>query len=180
MLKLHSSSRAPDAGHHHRAGGDLRPNLRSEGDEDCGWFPVLRIRRPKIFVFCSWCEHRWCWELSFSFDDNKISYYFRHRKKRKTILKLSILLFSNSETKRKCRIQNFDTPRAVQGGAAHEGAAKRSWVGLARVLTGRFANETTVPLAPQGIVCNCPGRSQQARTNDLLLEPAGESKMSVM
>ena len=58
-----------------------------------------------------------------------------------------------------CRIQNPDIPRAGPGGAAHGGAAGRSGAGQSGTPTGRFAQETTVPSAPQGfqgIERNCP------------------------
>ena len=56
-----------------------------------------------------------------------------------------------------CRFQNPDIPRAVRGGAACGGAAGRAGPGWARTLVGRFAQETTVPLAHKGIVGSCPG-----------------------
>ena len=50
---------------------------------------------------------------------------------------------------RTCRIQNLDIPRAGRGGAAHGGAAVRSGAGQDGTQTGRFAQETTFPLAPK-------------------------------
>ena len=57
-----------------------------------------------------------------------------------------------------CRIQKPDIPRAGRGGAAHGGAAGRGGAGQDGTPTGRFAQEPTVHLAPQGIEDNCPER----------------------
>ena len=56
------------------------------------------------------------------------------------------------------RIQNPDIPLADRFGAAQSGAAGRGGTGQDRTPTGRFAQDTTVPLAPQGIEDNCPER----------------------
>ena len=57
-----------------------------------------------------------------------------------------------------CRTQKPDIPRAGRAGAAHGGAAGRGGAGQDGPPKGRFAQETTDPLAPQGIGDNCPGR----------------------
>ena len=57
-----------------------------------------------------------------------------------------------------CRIQNPDIPQAGRGGAAHGGAAMRDGAGQDGTSTGRFAQETTDPLALKGIEDNCPER----------------------
>ena len=57
-----------------------------------------------------------------------------------------------------CRTQNPDIQRAERFGAAQSGAAGRSGTGQDRTPTGRFAQDTTDPFAPQGIVDNCPQR----------------------
>ena len=57
-----------------------------------------------------------------------------------------------------CRAQNPDIPQAGRGGAAHGGVL--GW-GEARqdgTPTGRFAQEITDPLAPQGVEETCPER----------------------
>ena len=55
-----------------------------------------------------------------------------------------------------CRVQNPDIPQVVRGGASHGGAAGRGGAGQDGTPTGRFAQETTAPLALQGIGNNCP------------------------
>ena len=62
-----------------------------------------------------------------------------------------------------CRIQNPDIPRVGRGGAAHGkaahgGATELDGAEQDGTSTGRFAQETTVPLAFQGIEDNCPER----------------------
>ena len=58
-----------------------------------------------------------------------------------------------------CRIQNPDIPRAGRGSAAHGGAAGWGGAGQNGTPTVRFAQETTVPLTPQTIEENLPGRA---------------------
>ena len=67
------------------------------------------------------------------------------------------------------RIQNPDIPRALRSRAAHGRAAGQGGAGQDRTPTGRFAQETTGPLAPQGIEV-----SSEARTTEIRCEPMGE------
>ena len=55
-----------------------------------------------------------------------------------------------------CRVQNPNIPRAGRGRAAHGGAAGAGGAGQDGTPTGRVAQETTDPLAPQGIGDNRP------------------------
>ena len=49
-----------------------------------------------------------------------------------------------------CRIKNLDILRAGRGEAPHGGATGRSGARQDGTPTGRFAQDTTDPLAPQG------------------------------
>ena len=55
-------------------------------------------------------------------------------------------------------MQNPDIPQAGRDGAAHGGAAGLGRAGLDVTPAGRFAQETTDPLAPKGIEDNSPER----------------------
>ena len=57
-----------------------------------------------------------------------------------------------------CRIQNPDIPQAARGGPGQGstgGAAGQGGAGQDGTPTGRFDQETTVPVALQGIEDNC-------------------------
>ena len=73
-----------------------------------------------------------------------------------------------------CRIQNTDIRRAGRFGAAQSGAAGRGGTRQDRTPTGRFAQDTTVPLAPLSFENNCPERSSEARTKEILRKPMEE------
>ena len=73
-----------------------------------------------------------------------------------------------------CRIQNQDIPRAEQFGPAQSGAAGRGGTGQDRMPSGRFAKDTTDPLAPRAsktIVLNAPS---EARAKEILCQPMEE------
>ena len=57
-----------------------------------------------------------------------------------------------------CRTQNPEIPRAGWGRAANGRVAGQGGAGQDGTPTGRFAQETTDPLAPQSIEDNCPER----------------------
>ena len=54
------------------------------------------------------------------------------------------------------------------------GAARRSGAGQDGTPTGRFAHETTVPLAPRGSKTTVLNDSPEARTKEILCKPMGE------
>ena len=71
-------------------------------------------------------------------------------------------------------------PRLVESKArtyhrrSGSGRPKAGRRGEARTPTGRFAYDTTDPLAPQSIVNNCPKRPPGARTSEILFKPTDE------
>ena len=73
-----------------------------------------------------------------------------------------------------CRVQNPVIPQAGRGGAAHGGAAGPGRAGQDGTPTGRFAQETTVPLARQCIEDTCLNDSPEVRTKEILCKPMAE------
>ena len=73
-----------------------------------------------------------------------------------------------------CRTQNPEIQQAGRCVAAHGEAARQGGAGQNGTPTDRFAQETTVHPALQGIEDNCPERFSEARTKEILCKPMGE------